>query len=230
MEPKYYIVNGKKMSVPEAAREYGINKQTLKSRMFSRGISLEEALFSYKSHRPTLTKGDRFGHLLVLKKIKGKRNAKYLCKCDCGNEVVRLGLVLKKKTKSPKACCKIGCKYSKSERVPQRSQYSRPLGYDNWQGMKQRCYNPKNPSYPYYGGIGITVCEEFKRSFHAFMAELGPRPSDEYSVDRIDVTKGYIKGNIRWATKKEQAMNTRKVNELTLRIKELERKLEKMAR
>lgn len=72
---------------------------------------------------------------------------------------------------------------------------------------KQRCENPNNPYYPKYGGRGL----EFGfSSFEEFFKEVGPRPSKDQSLDRIDNDLGYIKGNLRWTTGKVQVANRRK--------------------
>jgi hypothetical protein len=72
--------------------------------------------------------------------------------------------------------------------------------------MIQRCTNQNCSGYEYYGGRGITVCEEWKE-FANFLADMGERPKGT-SIDRINVDLGYFKGNCRWATDQVQANNT----------------------
>lgn len=72
-------------------------------------------------------------------------------------------------------------------------------------GVKQRCRNPKSTSWPYYGGRGIEL--KFA-TFEQFLAEVGPRPTPEHSIDRIrGGLSHYEPGNVRWATRLEQAKN-----------------------
>lgn len=79
--------------------------------------------------------------------------------------------------------------------------------YLAFQNAKYRCENPKNKSYPDYGQRGIKFSFS---SFAEFFAEVGPRPSPEHSLDRFPNNDGnYEKGNIRWATRVEQASNKR---------------------
>jgi len=80
-------------------------------------------------------------------------------------------------------------------------------GYHRWLGMKARCYNVNNPAYPNYGGRGIKVCDEWIDSFDTYIKDMGPRPSTEHTVDRIDNDGNYEPSNCRWATKKEQVRN-----------------------
>lgn len=79
--------------------------------------------------------------------------------------------------------------------------------YKSWQSMRQRCTNPKAAGYRRYGGRGITVCEAWMASFTAFLADMGPRPSIQHTLDRLDNDGNYEPGNCRWATTHEQAQN-----------------------
>ncbi len=82
--------------------------------------------------------------------------------------------------------------------------------YRAWVAMIQRCHNPASPKYEDYGGRGITVCNEWRESFTAFLLHIGPKPSPELSVDRVENDGGYEPGNVRWTTRLIQNNNTRK--------------------
>lgn len=91
--------------------------------------------------------------------------------------------------------------------------YNTPI-YGVWEGIKQRCLNPKCKVYIHYGGRGITLCDEWK-DFVNFYKDMGERPSDKHTVERKDNSKGYSKDNCYWATWVDQANNTRKNNNVT---------------
>lgn len=78
--------------------------------------------------------------------------------------------------------------------------------YYIWAAMIQRCTNPKSRDYKLYGAIGISVCDRWRNSFEAFLADMGERP-DGRSLDRVDNDGNYEPSNCRWATAVEQARN-----------------------
>lgn len=87
-----------------------------------------------------------------------------------------------------------------------RSGYTKE--YICWAGIVQRCNNKKCKSYPYYGGRGIKLSPKWSR-FEEFLKDVGFAPSKKHSLDRINNDGNYEPGNCRWATQKEQIMNTR---------------------
>ena len=80
--------------------------------------------------------------------------------------------------------------------------------YQVWAGIRKRVNNKRDKLYPYYGGRGITYDPRWE-DFSVFFADVGCRPSTEYSLDRIDNNGGYFPDNVRWATSQQQARNRR---------------------
>ena len=80
--------------------------------------------------------------------------------------------------------------------------------YDAWHNMIQRCTNPNHPDWDNYGGRGITVCYSW-RCFVNFLRDIGIKPHPDLTLERIENSKGYEPGNVKWATMTEQASNKR---------------------
>lgn len=81
--------------------------------------------------------------------------------------------------------------------------------YACWASMRQRCYNKNSTDYKHWGGRGITMCNRWRNSFTAFIEDMGPKPTQYHSLDRIDNEGNYKPSNCRWATDLQQARNTR---------------------
>ena len=147
--------------------------------------------------------GQRFGLLTVMRQAgRTKYNTVWECQCDCGNTVMRERRILVKssKRKFPINC---GCLYARN----QKHNMTGSPTYISWKSMKQRCLNPNQNSFPYYGGRGITICDRWD-DFLNFYEDMGERPEGT-SIDRIDSDKGYYKENCKWSTIEEQNRNRR---------------------
>lgn len=152
--------------------------------------------------------GQRFGHVEVLSYAGPSVYSTPLwnVKCACGRVWVTWSAPLRRGIKS---CGKVGCSYNPSRSHGHCTRRGLSPEYRAWRSMKQRCGQPRQKAFPNYGGRGISVCERWLESFENFLADMGPKPSPQHSIDRIDNDGDYEPSNCRWATGSEQRRNQR---------------------
>lgn len=151
--------------------------------------------------------GKKFERLLVLSRADNNSfgQTRWNCICDCGGESVVVGSSLMQgKTKS------CGC-YNKDMIGAVNRTHGHNSGRkssktrNSWRGMKERCTNPKNSHYLFYGARGIGFPDEWAK-FENFLADMGERP-EGMTLERIDVNLSYSKENCKWDTLSNQAYN-----------------------
>ena len=140
--------------------------------------------------------GKKYGRLTIIEVWwdKEKKATMCKCKCDCGNTHISY---ISKLTSGQVASC--GCQRGNKKHNGHGSRL-----YRIWQAMKTRCLNPNAANYRYYGGKGITVCDEWMNyaPFEEWAKENGY--SDSLTIDRKDINKGYCPQNCEWVTMKHQ--------------------------
>ena len=151
--------------------------------------------------------GQTFNTLTVIslspdRRANGERY--WVCLCVCGRSVTVRGTQLR-------GLKTLSCGCLRTVALKKRATHtgSGTPEYVTWQAMKARCHNPNSTKYYMYGARGIYVCVEWRNSFEAFLQDMGKRPTGQHTIDRIDSSLGYYKGNCIWSDKEAQANNTR---------------------
>lgn len=122
------------------------------------------------------------------------------CRCRCGTVAVRQERQLVSGKNGGCAICRNGTRTHGKTLTPE---------HVAWKAMLQRCYYEKHPQHKDYGGRGIKVCDRWRNSFENFLADMGPKPSPEHSIDREDNDGNYEPDNCRWQTPVDQCNNKR---------------------
>lgn len=149
--------------------------------------------------------GIRFGRLVVIRRQEGPPGiARWQCLCDCG-EVTSVRASHLRDGNVQSCGCLARERVSKAKRT---HGMDRTKTYYAWASIKQRCRNPKNAMYHYYGARGIDICDRWHNSFEAFLRDMGEAPAGS-SIDRINNDRGYEPGNCRWTTAMVQGNNKR---------------------
>lgn len=149
--------------------------------------------------------GKRFGRLIVVSNCgSNKYKSKlWFCKCDCGEYLIALGGSLNHG--GTKSC---GCLRRKLAHRITHGKINTPE-YGVWGSMKSRCLNNKHNAFNNYGGRGITVCKRWLK-FENFIIDMGKRPSNKHTIERINNNGNYEPKNCKWSTYVENIRNRRK--------------------
>lgn len=153
--------------------------------------------------------GSKFGAWRVVREVSEQQ---VLCICTaCGNTIqkIRKSDLKRGKTLMCKSCSQSSTgSTTKDEKTKQV--------YNTWMAMTQRCYNPTNKDFKNYGARGITVHPVWKDSFEAFYMHMGPKPTPDHTIERINYDGNYEPGNVKWIPRKDQPLNTRSNVNLTV--------------
>ena len=155
--------------------------------------------------------GKQYGKLTVVsianRQSWRNKNRHYVCKCECG--VTKIINSSDLASGNVNSC---GClKKEKLRKISSTHGNSNHPLYGIWSGMIHRCTNKNIPNYKNYGGRGIYVCERWLK-FDNFVSDMGNRPSQPHSIDRINNDDGYHPKNCRWSLPREQQLNKRNSN------------------
>lgn len=153
--------------------------------------------------------GHVYGRLTVVREKLPKSYPRlWECLCTCGTSKAILGASMR--SGMTQSC---GC--LNKERVSAASTIHGLHGsptYNTWHGMQQRCYNPNNHAYAFYGALGIGVCDEWADYPAFYQWAISNGYEEGLTLDRIEGTKNYCPDNCRWATKTTQARNQKMRN------------------
>jgi hypothetical protein len=163
-------------------------------------------------------KGMRFNRLIAIEYVgtSASRLAEWLFLCDCGNYALIEGSYVSRGNTKSCGCYKIDDHIRRNTKHGVTKNKGTSKCYMAWKHIKQRCLTKSCSRFHDYGGRGIKIHPAWINDFQSFYNHIGEPPTKDHSIDRINNSRGYEPGNIRWATNVEQARNKRVNSTLTM--------------
>lgn len=167
--------------------------------------------------QPVDITGQKFGRLTAVRPMgpTGPGRRLWECLCDCGKTST---VVLANLTNGNTRSC--GC--FKTARLAERSRtHGHTVGhrltaeYRAYHNMKSRCLKPNASAYGYYGARGIRICDRWLKGrdglsgFECFLADVGPKPTPQHTLSRVNNDGDYEPNNVVWSTPAIQNRNKR---------------------
>lgn len=188
----------------DIADEVGSSRAAVQWAMKKHGLPMRPR----SGPKSAVVAGDRFGRLVAIEPAGfatyGRNMRTTLCRCDCGTEKVLPNHSLR--AGQIRSCGCLAVEKSQEPRTHGHTRGGWSPTYSSYMNAKCRVTYPSNPGWARYGGRGIDMCARWRKSFVAFLEDMGERP-DGMSLDRIDPDGNYEPGNCRWATTQQQNAN-----------------------
>jgi len=187
------------MTGAEIAGKFGMTGGNVWHIIKKAGVPLRHRkLLAPSQNSMPLAVGEKVGRWTVTELI-NETGSVVRVRCECGNESVRPRIAIRNGTSTSCGCGRFTHR--------ETAHAVRSKEYAAWCSMKSRCYDKTRAPYYRYGARGIVVCDEWLNDFQAFLAHVGRAPDEKVSIDRIDNSRGYEPGNVRWATALQQMNN-----------------------
>lgn len=170
--------------------------------------------------------GKVYGKLTVIKLVdpyispKGKKFARWICKCECGNTTITLTNSLTSGKRKSCGCLRL-VNLKKAHKKIRTHGMAGTRFYKIWKRLKCRCDNKNISDYKHYGGRGIKYLwetfEQFKTDMYdSYLKHVKEFGEDDTTIDRIDNNGHYCKENCKWSTRKEQSNNIRRNRKINI--------------
>ncbi|GIO26378.1 hypothetical protein [Ornithinibacillus bavariensis] len=162
--------------------------------------------------------GDKYGRLTLIKEVepyippsRSYKARRYLCKCDCGNEIEAVLNAIRSGNTRSCGCVSREKTIKRNKESSKYGEYKNHSHFSRWRGMIERCYYPNHRDYHRYGGRGIEVCSEWRNHPRKFInwieTESNWKDGENLTLDRIDYYGNYEPSNCIFSDYSKQSLN-----------------------